>query len=101
MGSSVSQPTHATPRGRRCTIPGGLAPRAEPDLWPAWEALAGRPLLVIRGALSDLLGETTLKRMLERMPGAEGLTVENVGHTPTLDEPEAVAAIERLLARVA
>lgn len=71
------------------------------DLWPAWEALAGRPLLVLRGALSDLLGEATLKRMLERVPEAEAVTLDNVGHTPTLDEPEAVAAIERLLARVA
>jgi pimeloyl-ACP methyl ester carboxylesterase len=27
------------------------------------------------------------------------LTLANVGHAPTLDEPEAVAAIVRLLAR--
>jgi hypothetical protein len=27
------------------------------------------------------------------------VTLANVGHAPTLDEPEAVAAIERLLAR--
>jgi pimeloyl-ACP methyl ester carboxylesterase len=69
-------------------------------IWPAWEALAGRPLLVIRGALSDLFSEATLREMLERVPDAEALTVDNVGHAPTLDEPEAVAAIERLLARV-
>ncbi|GGC09371.1 alpha/beta hydrolase [Novosphingobium endophyticum] len=71
------------------------------DLWPAWEALAGRPLLVLRGALSDLLSEATLKRMIARVPEAEAVTLDNVGHTPTLDEPEAIAAIERLLARVA
>ena len=72
----------------------------QPDLWPAWEALAGRPLLVLRGALSDLLSDTTLKEMLRRVPEAEAVTLGNVGHAPTLDEPEALAAIERLLARV-
>ena len=70
------------------------------ELWPAWQALAGRPLLVLRGALSDLFGEATLKRMIECVPDAEALTLANVGHAPTLDEPEAVAAIEGLLARV-
>ncbi len=70
------------------------------DLWPAWEALGGRPLLVLRGALSDLLGTETLQRMLDRIPGTEAVTLADVGHAPTLDEPEAVAAIERLLARV-
>ena len=70
------------------------------DLWPAWEALAGRPLLVLRGALSDLLSDTTLKEMRRRVLEAEAVTLDNVGHAPTLDEPEAVAAIERLLARV-
>ncbi|TCU55821.1 pimeloyl-ACP methyl ester carboxylesterase [Novosphingobium sp. PhB57] len=73
----------------------------QPDLWPAWEALAGRPVLVLRGALSDLLSAATLEKMLRRLPGAEAVTLDNVGHAPTLDEPESVAAIERLLAQVA
>lgn len=72
----------------------------QPDLWPAWEALAGRPVLVVRGGLSDLLTEATLAEMLRRLPGAEAVALANVGHAPTLDEPEAVAAIERLMARV-
>lgn len=71
----------------------------QPDLWPAWGALAGRPLLIVRGALSDLLSESTLAEMLRRAPDAEAVTLQDVGHAPTLDEPEAVAAIERLLAR--
>lgn len=73
---------------------------AQPDLWPAWEALAGRPVLVLRGALSDLLSAQTLSAMLTRLPGARGVTLDNIGHAPTLDEPEAVMAIERLLACV-
>ncbi|MEW9855034.1 alpha/beta fold hydrolase [Novosphingobium sp. M1R2S20] len=79
-----------------------LDPEAEQaDLWPAWEALAGRPLLVIRGAVSDLLSADTLDRMQERVPEAEAVTVLGVGHAPMLTEPEAVDAIDRLLARVA
>jgi Predicted hydrolases or acyltransferases (alpha/beta hydrolase superfamily) len=72
----------------------------QPDLWPAWEALAQKPVLVVRGALSDLLSAATLAEMMRRAPQAESITLDNVGHAPTLDEPEAIAAIERLLARV-
>ncbi len=74
---------------------------APPDLWPAYAALAGRPLLVIRGETSDILSPATLARMVAEVPGAESVTVPGVGHAPTLDEPVAVAAIERLLARCA
>ncbi|MEJ2409089.1 MAG: alpha/beta hydrolase [Novosphingobium sp.] len=72
----------------------------QPDLWPAWEALAGRPVLIVRGARSDLLSEATLAEMVRRLPEAETLTLADIGHAPTLDEPEAAAAIERLLERV-
>jgi pimeloyl-ACP methyl ester carboxylesterase len=71
-----------------------------PDLWPCWKALAGRPLLILRGEQSDILTRDTAARMLSEAPGAELATILRVGHAPTLDEPEAVAAIERLLARV-
>lgn len=74
---------------------------AQPDLWSAWEALARVPVLVVRGAQSDLLSAQTLADMLRRSPNAEGLTLPGIGHAPTLDEPESVAAIERLLARAA
>jgi pimeloyl-ACP methyl ester carboxylesterase len=33
------------------------------------------------------------------LPGAEAVTVPRVGHAPTLDEPVARDAIDRLLAR--
>lgn len=73
---------------------------AAPDLWPAFAALAGRPLLVLRGALSDILSAASLEDMAARLPDVETLTLPDIGHAPTLDEPEAVAAIARLLARV-
>ncbi|MBN9144745.1 MULTISPECIES: alpha/beta fold hydrolase [unclassified Novosphingobium] len=78
--------------------PGG---EAGVDLWPGYMALAGRPLLLLRGELSDLLSTETLGEMARRIPDAVAVSVRRVGHAPTLDEPEAVQAIERLLERVA
>ena len=74
---------------------------ASGDLWPAFRALAGKPLLVLRGELSDLLAPATVERMLAEAPGAEAVTVPRVGHPPTLAEPEAVEAVARWLERVA
>ncbi|MEO6094010.1 MAG: alpha/beta hydrolase [Novosphingobium sp.] len=72
-----------------------------PDLWPGVDALAGRPVLLLRGELSALLSQPTFDEMARRLPEAECVTVPRVGHAPTLDEPEAVAGIARLLDRVA
>lgn len=78
-----------------------LDPNADQvDMWPALEALRGRPVLIVRGALSDLLGTQTLAGMMERLPEAEAITIADVGHAPTLCEPEVFAAIDRLLARI-
>jgi pimeloyl-ACP methyl ester carboxylesterase len=71
------------------------------DLWQAFGGLKGVPSLVLRGELSDLLSAETVAAMTAENPAMESVTVPGVGHAPTLDEPEAVAAIERLLARVA
>lgn len=71
------------------------------DLWPAFEALAGRPLLLIRGELSSILSEATAREMKRRVPALEIVTVPRTGHAPTLAEPVARTAIERLLARLA
>lgn len=71
------------------------------DMWPAFEALAGRPVTLLRGALSDVLTAATFKQMAKRLPEAETVTVPKVGHAPTLSEPAAKAAINQLLARIA
>lgn len=71
------------------------------DLWPAFDHLAGIPALLLRGALSDVLSAAVLEKMAARLPLAEAVTVAGVGHPPTLDEPDAAAAIDRLLARIA
>ncbi len=78
-------------------VPGG---EVGVDLWPAFRALAGRPLTLLRGELTDLLSLATVARMQTENPELEVVTVPGVGHAPTLDEPESVAAIDALLARI-
>jgi len=70
------------------------------DMWPLFRQLAGAPLLIVNGELSDLLSPAAAQAMVEAHPGAELATVPGVGHAPELNEPEAVAAIDRLLERV-
>jgi pimeloyl-ACP methyl ester carboxylesterase len=70
------------------------------DLWPAFRALAGRPSLLVHGGVSDLLSRSTVETMVAEIEGMESVTVPRVGHAPTLEEPEAVQAIDRLLARI-
>ena len=70
------------------------------DLWPTFRALAKTPSLLLRGELSDLLSEETARQMLVEAPAMEMVAVPRVGHAPTLDEPEATAAIDALLERV-
>lgn len=71
-----------------------------PDLWPMLRALAGRPAVLVRGALSSILSAATLKEMAAALPGARTVTVPATGHAPTLDEPEVRAAIDAMLAEV-
>ncbi|MBX3561330.1 MAG: alpha/beta hydrolase [Sphingomonas sp.] len=78
-------------------VPGG---EVGVDLWPAFRALAGRPVTLLRGELTDLLSVETAERMRAEHPELEVVTVPGVGHAPTLDEPESVAAIDALLARI-
>jgi pimeloyl-ACP methyl ester carboxylesterase len=70
------------------------------DLWPAFRALIGIPSLVVHGEISDLLSTDTVAKMVAENPDMESVTIPDVGHAPTLDEPEAVAAIDALLERV-
>lgn len=71
------------------------------NAWPMVRALAGRPVLILRGEHSDLLTPEVAERMREAIPGAELVTVPDVGHAPDFDEPASIAAVDRLLARIA
>ena len=78
-------------------LPGG---EAGFDLWPVFRALNGIPSLIVRGGISDLLSADTVEKMLAENSAMTSVTIPNVGHAPTLDEPEAQAAIDALLKRV-
>jgi pimeloyl-ACP methyl ester carboxylesterase len=72
-------------------------PTPKVDMWPLFQALARKPLLVVRGAKSDLLTAATVARMQEVASDAKFALVEAVGHAPELNEPEAVVAIDAFL----
>ena len=69
------------------------------DMWPVW-ALIRRPVLAIRGASSDILGESTLARMRRDMPSLQSFEVAGRGHVPLLDEPGVHDHIDAFLARI-
>jgi len=71
-----------------------------PEIWPLYQALDGRPVTILRGELSDLLSAQVAARMASDLPDVELVTIPRVGHAPSLDEPESLAALDRLLARV-
>ena len=57
------------------------------DLWPLWQAITC-PVLLVRGAESDVLAPETAKRMLETNPRARLVEVPDAGHTVPGDQPE-------------
>lgn len=69
-----------------------------PDLWPLFEGMASIPMLLIRGAISDLLAMDCVDRMQAIAPAMLLTQVPDRGHAPMLDEPVAVEAIEKFLA---
>lgn len=75
-----------------------IAQAGEAALWQAWDRLRG-PVLLLRGANSDLLAPQTVQAMQQRGPGALVVEFEGVGHAPTLVQPDQRRAVcEFLLA---
>lgn len=74
------------------------SPAATPDQWPFLRRLRRMPMLLIRGSHSDILAPETPRRMKQTVPGLKVIEVPNRGHTPTLDEPTALSAIDTFLA---
>ena len=68
--------------------------------WPLIDGLVDKPVLIVRGETSDLFSVETAERMLKTLPKAELVSLPGIGHAPALDEPGAVAGIDRLLNRV-
>jgi pimeloyl-ACP methyl ester carboxylesterase len=72
-------------------------PTPQVDLWPLFAALGQKPLLVVRGAKSDLLTAETAAKMQSVAPQMKLAVIPGVGHAPELNEPEAVRAIDEFL----
>ncbi len=85
------------PRLRDAVEAGGEVP----DLWPFFDALAGKPTCLIRGAGSDLLSAETAQKMQERRPDMIYAEVPGRGHVPFLDEPEALDALRNWMEKMA
>jgi pimeloyl-ACP methyl ester carboxylesterase len=69
-------------------------PATTADLWPFYRRLQHTPMMVIRGATSDILARDTVDRMKESIPALRTVEVPNRGHAPNLDEPAALTAID-------
>jgi pimeloyl-ACP methyl ester carboxylesterase len=75
-----------------------LDPYAIPTTWELFDAISNFPMLVLRGASSDLFAASTVEEMQLRNAHLWSITVAERGHCPTLDEPESRAAILAFLA---
>lgn len=71
-----------------------------PRLLPLFQALAVKPVLSVRGALSDVLSPDGVAAMRQSKPDLETVEIPNVGHAPTLEEPDAWEAVVAFLGRV-
>jgi pimeloyl-ACP methyl ester carboxylesterase len=55
------------------------------------------PILVIRGAESDLLPADLASEMLRRNPRATVVDIEGCGHAPPLTRPEQIGHVSEFL----
>jgi pimeloyl-ACP methyl ester carboxylesterase len=73
-----------------------LMPEGDLELWPLYDAVRS-PMLVVRGALSDLLTRETCEAMKSRGPKAKTVEIEGVGHAPTLMHADQIGIVRDFL----
>jgi pimeloyl-ACP methyl ester carboxylesterase len=56
-----------------------------PPLWNEFDSLVRVPMLVIRGANSDILSAATVETMAAHHPGMQSIEVPDQGHVPALE----------------
>ena len=66
------------------------------DLW-ASARLVRCPTLIVRGAESDILSPAVAHRLRDTIPGAQLVDLPQVGHAPSLLEPEILPLLRRFL----
>ena len=67
--------------------------RPLPSMWTEFDALSRVPILVIRGANSDILSAATVTAMHARHPKMESIEIADQGHVPMLDSPDLIRRI--------
>jgi pimeloyl-ACP methyl ester carboxylesterase len=73
-----------------------VAPPADIDLWPVWDAIKA-PSLLLRGAVSDLLRRDDAIAMTQRGPRAKLVEFAGVGHAPALLSEDQIGAVRDFL----
>lgn len=73
---------------------------AAPDLWPVYDQVSNKPMLLIRGEHSDILEPACVEKMKQKKSDLEVKVVPEIGHAPMLNEPVARSAIESFLSRL-
>jgi pimeloyl-ACP methyl ester carboxylesterase len=81
------------------TLAGADLERPLPPLWNEFDALARVPMLVIRGANSDILSAATLAAMAVRHTGMESIEVADQGHVPLLEGDDIIARVVEFVAK--
>jgi pimeloyl-ACP methyl ester carboxylesterase len=71
--------------------------RPLPALWNEFDALARVPVLLIRGANSDILSANTVTAMQAHHPQMEVIEVPDEGHVPLLDSDELIRRIAQFI----
>jgi esterase len=74
--------------------PRALFDHTRQELWEAWRAL-NCPVLLVRGADSDILAADTAQRMLAENPNISFASIPDCGHSITLDSPDGLLEVVR------
>ncbi|MCR6498836.1 alpha/beta hydrolase [Shinella sp. CPCC 101442] len=70
-----------------------------PTLWPQFESLAEKPILIVRGEHSNLFSAQTLQAMAENRANVTAQTAEGQGHAPLLHRQDVFQPLFAFLSR--